>query len=131
VKLIYAQIGKESFLLIPPNKPYEFRVIDPDEHVWAIFNGTARVSNCLERFKDGIYAQKLNFDCEADRGVAAAMEDVYRWWTAEPIRVPLAENALERVLLLAELELGNGQSPREFRRKPMQRRHEIVPESPK
>jgi hypothetical protein len=79
--------------IIPPNKPYEFRVIDPDEHVWAIFNGTPRVTNCLEQFKDGIYAQKLNFGCEADKAIAAAMEEVYCWWTAEPIRVPLAENS--------------------------------------
>ena len=98
-------IGSPSFVLIPPNHPYSFSVTVPDEHVWAIFDGTPQLANSLDHLRDGVHTALLDFENEIDKAIASAMENVLFWWRSEPIRLALAENSLERALLLySELE---------------------------
>ncbi|MDX1564328.1 MAG: AraC family transcriptional regulator, partial [Phycisphaeraceae bacterium] len=99
-------IGEPVFFLIPPRLPYQFVVTVPDEHIWAIFDPGPRLAKLLEKLTGGVHVQPLEEIGESGDAIAEAMRQMLHWWRSEPMRVALAENSLERALLLtAELDV--------------------------
>lgn len=93
-------IAAPIFLLISPNQPYDFTVTIPDTHIWAIFDSTVRISNSLKLFENQVTSKTLDDNDDTHQRLIQGMKDVYYWWRSEPMQAPLAENALERSLLL-------------------------------
>ena len=95
------RISAPAFFVIPPRLAYDFSVTVADEHVWAIFDASARIARQSEGFTSGVHVQPLSEETEnRSDGIAVAMRQMLHHWQQEPMRVPLAENALERAMLL-------------------------------
>lgn len=106
IKVVTAEgihhIGQHGCVILPPHTPYELTVTKKQDQVWMIFDPR-------EPFIEGFLLKgrtsepfSVTFDdpetwAEVDTGLC----DLLKWWEKQPPHLSLAENAMEKVLLLA------------------------------
>lgn len=95
----------DSLLIISAGQAYRFEVIDPTSEIWCLFTPRAELFDFLPdpRENCGIHLVSLARKKSLNSEIASAMGEVNRWWSATKQHPLLAENALERALLLASL----------------------------
>jgi len=96
------QIGQHSCVILPPHTPYELTVTKKQNQVWMIFDPREPL---LEGFLlQGRISETLSVtfdDPETWAEVDAGLCELLKWWEKQPPHLSLAENAMEKVLLLA------------------------------
>jgi len=99
------RLGRRTGAILPPNTPYEFTTRKRKNEVWMIFDPRPRLLEGL-RTSGGISEPfSVAFqNSETWAAVRAGLDDLVRWWGATPPHLLLAENAMEKVLLLARWE---------------------------
>ncbi len=99
-------------LLTPPATPYALRGQQGGEEVWLIFDPRPELRECLDWPIGCCGIPELPIPrTPQGRQALQALEDTHHYWSARlPRRHLLAENALERLLLLAG-ELRSANSP--------------------
>jgi len=103
--------GEETWLLpgkscaiLEPNTPYTRTLKKPQNEVWMIFDPRASLLNALRSRQGAPGTFYIAFrDPEIWKLVQAGLGELLRWWGAQPPQLLLAENAMERVLLLAKM----------------------------
>lgn len=96
-------ISQNTLLLIPAGQAYRFKVTVSTREIWCLFAPRPELLNYLpsSAFARGIYTSGEHQTAELYAPIANAMIEMLRWWTAGEPHAMLAENALERALLLA------------------------------
>ncbi len=96
------QIGQHGCVILPPHTPYELTVTEKQDQVWMIFDPREQL---LEGFLlQGRTSEPFSVtfdDLETWAEVDAGLCDLLKWWEKQPPHLSLAENAMEKVLLLA------------------------------
>lgn len=89
-------------LITPPNTPYRLQVRRRERETWMLFDPRPEWVPFLRNAKNSLGVSFVPFREKALwNSVRSGLDDLMRWWGAHPPEVLLAENALERVLLLA------------------------------
>jgi AraC-like DNA-binding protein len=105
-----------SCVLLAPDTPYRLTVRKRQREIWMIFDARMRLRPVLPAPRGDSQAIAVTFrDSRVWMEVQAGLRDLIRWWKSQPPELLLAENAMERVLLLALREHGlqNQQIPDE------------------
>ena len=96
------QLPGRSAIILPPKTPYRLTIQKPQREIWMIFDPRPRLLQALLAPEDPAGVISVAFeDPGIWTGVQAGLRDLLRWWGSQPQQLPLAENALEKVLLLA------------------------------
>lgn len=89
-------------ILIPPNTPYRLQVRRREREVWMLFDPRPDWVPALRHPECPSGVSLISFHEPAHwLRMKRALEDLLHWWGQTPPELPLAENALEQVLLLA------------------------------
>lgn len=107
-------VTAKSCVILPPNTPYRVTVRKRQHEIWMIF--AARAELRLPWPSSDSKALAVTFrDSQVWKEVQTGLRDLIRRWESQPPEVLLAENSMERVLLLAIREHGlqNQQMPDE------------------
>ncbi len=93
----------QTLLLTPPHTPYGLRGRARGEEIWLIFECPAGLQDCLQWPRGGFGIPELPLPrTPLGRQIVRAMEETCDYQSSRlPRRQQLAENALERLLLLA------------------------------
>jgi AraC family transcriptional regulator of arabinose operon len=96
------QFPGRSAVILPPKSPYRITIRKPQREIWMIFEPRPRLLQALlaPEVPAGVISVAFE-DPGIWTGVQAGLRDLLRWWGSQPPQLPLAENALEKVLLLA------------------------------
>jgi AraC-like DNA-binding protein len=97
-------IGSPSFCLIPANLEYEFVVTKADEHAWFLFAPDTHVNGTVSKLGE-ISFVNFNPKNAMHSEIEKCVEDALSWWHASPPHIPLADNSLQRALLLVAEEI--------------------------
>lgn len=90
--------------ILAPHTPYELTLKKRQHEVWMIFDPRPRLLEALQPVRGQSASFMVSFqDPEIWAAVRAGLRDLLEWWGAQVPQLPLAENAMERVLLLARL----------------------------
>lgn len=97
------QFTGRSAVILPPQTPYCLTVRKPQREIWMIFEPRPRLLQALLSPEDPAGCISVAFgDPGTWTGVQAGLRDLLRWWGCQPPQLLLAENAMEKVLLLAQ-----------------------------
>ncbi|MEY5027623.1 MAG: hypothetical protein RLZZ244_3151 [Verrucomicrobiota bacterium] len=90
-----------SGILIPPNTPYKGSTLQREDQVWMLFEPRPALAAALPNPSEPQRITHVRFPEDASwQLLLNGLEELVRWWNAHPPQVSLAENALEKVLLL-------------------------------
>lgn len=91
-------------VIVAPHTPYELTLKKRQHEVWMIFDPRPRLLEALQPVRGQSASFMVSFqDPGIWAAVRAGLRDLLEWWGARVPQLPLAENATERVLLLARL----------------------------
>lgn len=94
--------ANEAIALIPPGTAYNLAFLTNEEEIWCIFEPRPEFFTFLQPKEENTQASLIALHgSELLPEINAAMRELIRRWEQNPPHVLLAENALERVLLLA------------------------------
>ena len=89
-------------VVLAPHTPYELLLKKRQHEVWMIFDPRPHLLEALQSAERQAGSLVVSFtDAAIWALVRAGLRDLLDWWNAEVPREQLAENAMERVLLLA------------------------------
>lgn len=89
-------------VILAPDTPYELLLKKRQHEVWMIFDPRPHLLQALQSAEGRAASFVVSFpDPAIWAAVRAGLRDLLDWWKAEVRREELAENAMERVLLLA------------------------------
>lgn len=94
-------LGKQQCLILPPNTPYHLRVQKREREVWMLFDPRPDWVSGLRNPECPSGVSLVTFPGRTWALPRRSLEELLEWWCANPPNVALAENAMERVLLLA------------------------------
>jgi len=101
-----------SAVILPPKSPYRLTILKPQREIWMIFEPRPRLLQALLAPEEPAGVIFVAFEDPAIwTGVQAGLRDLLRWWGSQPPCLPLAENALEKVLLLTRWTHGLQKRP--------------------
>lgn len=90
-----------SGILIPPNTSYKGTSVSREDQVWMLFEPRPALAAALPNPAE---PQRITHVRFADEGalqlLLSGLHELIRWWNTHPPQISLAENALEKVLLL-------------------------------
>ncbi|MEK0447298.1 MAG: hypothetical protein RLZZ399_2619 [Verrucomicrobiota bacterium] len=96
-------LEQRQCVITPPNNPYRLSVKKREREVWAIFEPRPALVSALWNASEERGITFVTFrDAAIWRSVGEALKELVRWWGEHPPQLLLAENALERILLLAQ-----------------------------
>jgi AraC family transcriptional regulator of arabinose operon len=96
-----------SCMILAPETPYRLTVRKKQREIWMIFDARMRLRPVLPAGGGESKALAIRFrNARAWTEVKSGLTDLLRWWGSQPPELLLAENAMERVLLLACREHG-------------------------
>ena len=99
-------------MILAPRTPYRLTVIKPQREIWMIFGPRPRMLQTLLPPEDSAEVTSVAFtDPDIWTNVQAGLRDLLRWWDSQPQQLLLAENAMEKVLLLARWTHGLQKQP--------------------
>lgn len=102
------QFAARSGMILPPFTPYTLNVRKRQCEVWMIFDARPRMQPVLQGSSGAFQPMPVIFRNSASwAAVRAGMQDLLQWWGSQPAEPLLAENAMERILLLACREAGS------------------------
>jgi AraC-like DNA-binding protein len=91
-------------VILAPHTPYELVLKKRQHEVWMIFDPRPHLLEALQPPEGQPSSFVVSFaDPATWTAVRAGLRDLLDWWGARVLQLPLAENAMERVLLLARL----------------------------
>jgi len=91
-----------SAVIIAPETPYRLRIRKKQQEVWIIFSADMRLQSALNSARGSAPVLATTFQSPVLWSqVRAGLDDLLRWWGSQPPELMLAENAMERGLLLA------------------------------
>ena len=91
-----------SCVILPPHTPYQLTVRKSQREIWMIFEPRPRLLQTLLSPEEPVGAISVVFEDPGSwPAVQAGLRDLLRWWGCQPPQLLLAENAMEKVLLLA------------------------------
>jgi AraC-like DNA-binding protein len=91
-------------VILAPHTPYELLLRKRQHEVWMIFDPRPHLLEALHLAEGQATSFVVSFpDPPTWAAVRAGLRDLLDWWNSEVRREQLAENAMERVLLLARL----------------------------
>jgi AraC-like DNA-binding protein len=91
-------------VILAPHTPYELQLRKRQSEVWMIFDPRPHLLEALQPPEGQSNSFVVSFPDPATwAAVRAGLRDLLDWWGARVPQLPLAENAMERVLLLARL----------------------------
>ena len=94
-------LRKRSGILIPPNTPYKGSVVSREDQVWMLFEPRPALAGALPNPAEPQRITQVHFADDASwEFLLNGLAELIRWWNTHPPQIALAENALERVLLL-------------------------------
>lgn len=101
-----------SAMILAPRTPYRLTVLKPRQEIWMIFDPRPRMLQSLLPPEDPAAVTSVAFDDSAIwSDVQTGLRDLLRWWDSMPPQLLLAENAMEKVLLLARWTHGLQKQP--------------------
>ena len=116
-------IPPRSCLILGPNTPYRIIMLGKHREIWTIFDPSMRLRSALPAADGRSRVISVVFgDSPAWSRRRAGLNDLMHWWASQPPELQLAENAVERLLLLAIREDGLQQD----QRMPDDRIHRVV-----
>lgn len=95
-------LHNRSCVVIPPHTPYELSVRKRQRQIWMIFDPRPHLREVL-RPEDRV-AETFTADFNGSEvwpTVRTGLDSLLKWWNAPQPQLQLAENAMEKVLLLA------------------------------
>jgi AraC family transcriptional regulator, arabinose operon regulatory protein len=96
------QFPGRSGAILKPDTPYRLTILKPQREIWMIFEPRPSLLQVLHSPEDPAGITSVAFENFAIwTGVQAGLRDLLRWWGSQPPQLLLAENAMEKVLLLA------------------------------
>jgi AraC family transcriptional regulator of arabinose operon len=96
-----------SCVILAPDTPYRLSVRRKHREIWMIFDARMRLRPVLPSRGESSSVIAVTFrDTRAWAELQAGLRDFMRWWSSQPPELLLAENAMERLLLLAIREHG-------------------------
>lgn len=99
------KIAPRACVILPPNTPYELRVRKQQDQVWMIFDPRVHLQEGLRLPHHVFETFSVHFqDPETWTAVRTGLDELVQWWVAPRPHLLLAENAIEKVLLLARWE---------------------------
>ena len=91
-------------VILAPHTPYELLLRKPQHEVWMIFDPRPHLLEALKSAEGQATSFAVSFPDQATwAAVRAGLRDLLHWWNSTVRHEDLAENAMERVLLLALL----------------------------
>ena len=100
----HLRMGADCLVITPPNTPYDFVTTKSASEVWAIFEPRPAILPFLRHGDEPVAARFISLPGSAYRKrIRTAMDEFYAWWTHVPRQHALAENALERAIMLGRL----------------------------
>lgn len=100
-------LAARSCLIIPPTTPYRLTVQKREREIWMIFDPRPHLVPALRSTEDSAGVTCVAFrDPAIWDAVFLGLQDLARWWGAHPPQLALAENALEKALLLTQWTRG-------------------------
>lgn len=100
-------LPSRSCVILAPDTAYELTVRKKRREIWMIFDARMRLGSVLPTSRSSSQTISVTFRSSQAWGeVQAGLRDLLRWWNSQPPEMPLAENAMERVILLACREHG-------------------------
>lgn len=98
-------------VIIAPGNPYVLTLKKPQNEVWMIFDPRPYLLEALQAGRGNVSSFAISFpEPDSWAEVDAGLHDLLKWWGDRVPHLLLAENAMERVLLLACVAR-NQQSP--------------------
>lgn len=98
-------------VILAPQTPYELLLKKRQHEVWMIFDPRPHLLEALQPAERPAGSFVVSFpDPDTWTAVRAGLRDLLDWWGARVPQLQLAENAMERVLLLARLAAARQQS---------------------
>jgi AraC-like DNA-binding protein len=102
-----------SCLILGPNTPYRLTVLSKHREIWTIFDPRMRLHSTLPATDGRSRVISVIFgESHAWSRMRAGLNDLMHWWGSQPPELLLAENAVERLLLLAIRQHGLQQDQR-------------------
>jgi len=99
------RIETRACVILPPNTAYELTVRKRQDQVWMIFDPRLHLQEGLRSPNKGFETFSVAFKApDTWAAVRAGLDDLVRCWEATRPHLLLAENAMEKVLLLARWE---------------------------
>jgi len=96
-----------SCVILAPDTPYRLTVRKRQREIWMIFDARMRLRPALVAPGGSAQAISVIFrNPQVWTDVRNGLRDLMRWWGSQPPELLLAENAMERVLLLSIREHG-------------------------
>lgn len=107
------KMSHNTFMLIPPNNAYSLNFLTSEQETWCLFEPRPEILPFLQpKDKSAQFSPVILNGSKRSSEIKDAMRDLVQRWEQNPPHVMLAENALERALLLAhELMAQHGPSP--------------------
>jgi AraC family transcriptional regulator of arabinose operon len=89
-------------VLFPPDTPYEFNTITTTRDIWAIFQPSSTVLPYLNRLtlKQRFFYLMLEKETPYQAEITSAFREMHTWWSNAIPMFDLADNCLERALML-------------------------------
>jgi AraC family transcriptional regulator of arabinose operon len=95
-------MGEATCLLIPPFTPYTGTVQHHESETWVLFEPRPNLAAALPNPLETKRISFLRFPEQSTwKLLLHNLQELLRWWNALPPQIPLAENALEKLLLLS------------------------------
>ncbi|MFZ9935969.1 MAG: helix-turn-helix domain-containing protein [Luteolibacter sp.] len=98
------ELPGQHAVILAPHTPYELVLKKRQHEVWMIFDPRPHLLEALRPAEGAAGPIVISLpDPAIWTAVRAGLRDLLDWWGAQVPHLPLAENAMERVLLLARL----------------------------
>jgi len=96
------EMRRNHILIVPSETPYRFEALRESQNIWAIFRPEERVLLSLREITEekGYGVFELNSSLTYSKGIMQAIREMAEWWATPLPSYELAENALEKALLL-------------------------------
>ena len=105
------ELPERHAVIFAPNTPYELTLKKRQHEVWMIFDPSPRLLEALQPTNGQLNSCVVSFpDPAIWAAVRSGLRDLLAWWDTRAPHLPLAENAMERVLLLARLAAAGEES---------------------
>lgn len=96
------EVSARQAVILPPHTPYTLVLKKRQHEIWMIFDPNPHLLEVLHSTKGEPAPFAASFpSLEIWTGVRGGLRDLLRWWNGEVPQLRLAENAMNRVLLLA------------------------------